>query len=213
VPDQLENPAVTAIVLAAGLSTRMGGYPKPLLPFGDRTIIEHILTVLAQCPIGETIVVTGHRHPELEQHLARWPVRTVFNAQYASGEMLSSIQTGLRSASYESQAALIALGDQPTLSQALVEAIIQRFRQEGGGVVIPSFQRRRGHPILIGRPHWSAIMELKEGQTLRDYLRELGGEIHHVETGAPSILRDMDTPEQYRQGLAEYLHHQAAEAA
>jgi molybdenum cofactor cytidylyltransferase len=209
--DQLEIPRVTGIILAAGLSSRMGGYPKPLLPFGDGKIIDRIVTVLAKCHLAELIVVTGHRHAEIEDHLAGWPIRTVFNPQHASGEMLSSIQTGLRSASGESEAALIALGDQPILSRDLIEAIMSRYTQEGGGIVIPSFQRRRGHPILIGRPHWGAILELKEGQTLRDYLRGVGDAIHHVETDASSILRDLDTPEEYRAELEQYLQRQAAE--
>ncbi len=196
--------SVTAIVLAAGLSTRMGGHAKPLLPLGDRTVIEHILTVLSACPVGQVVLVTGHQHHAVEEMVGGWSVRPVFNPQYSSGEMLSSIQVGLRSAPAESDAALIVLGDQPALAAPVVERVITAYREGKGSVIIPSYQRRRGHPILIGRKHWEEILKLAEGQTLRDFIKSVNAEIHHVEVDTPAILRDMDTPDDYRRELAEY---------
>lgn len=195
---------VSAVVLAAGLSTRMGGQPKPLLPFGDGTVVEHILTVLSACSLHELVLVTGHGHEAFERLLAHWNVCTVFNPQYASGEMLSSIQVGLGSLSTDSDATLIVLGDQPALSAPVVERVIAAYRQGRGSIIIPSFQMRRGHPILIGRNHWQNILRLEQGQTLRDYMRIVGSEICHVEANTPTILRDMDTPEDYRRELAQY---------
>jgi molybdenum cofactor cytidylyltransferase len=207
-----QSPYITAIVLAAGLSTRMGGYPKPLLPFCDQTVVEHILAVLAECPIQETVVVTGHCRQAVEQQL-KWQGRTVFNPSYASGEMLGSVQVGLRAASDESDAALIVLGDQPALEASVVCAVIAGYREGLGSVVIPSFQMRRGHPLLIGSQHWSRILELQETQTLRDYLRSVSSEIFHVPVDRASILRDMDTPDEYRRELSEYLSRHLAEQA
>ncbi len=198
------QPLVTAIVLAAGLSTRMGGQPKPLLPFGESTIVEHILTVLMACPVHRIVLVTGHQHEDVERLLAPWDVCTVFNPQYVSGEMFSSIQVGLRAVPLDSDAALIVLGDQPALKALVVERVIGAYRDGRGSIVIPSFQMRRGHPILIGRDHWHSISSLEQGQTLRDYMRTVGSEIYHVEVNTPAILRDMDTPEDYRRELAHY---------
>ncbi len=211
-PDK-PSPRITAIVLAAGLSSRMGGRPKPLLPFGNQRIIERILTVLAGCPIEETVVVTGHCRYAVERQLEAWRVRPVFNPSYASGEMLSSIQVGLRAACGESNAALFVLGDQPALEVSVVRAVIAAFRAGRGTVVIPSFQMRRGHPLLIGLQHWNGILELQQGQTLRDYLRHIETQICHVEVDTASILRDMDTPEEYRQELSEYLNRHPTESA
>jgi molybdenum cofactor cytidylyltransferase len=196
----------------------MGGQPKPLLPFGDERIIERILRVLAECPLEEIVVVTGHRHEEMEQCLAGWSARTVFNPQYAAGEMLSSIQTGLRSASAapggagESSAALIVLGDQPALERSVVEAVIAAYHDGLGDVIIPSFQMRRGHPLLIGSQHWSAILDL-QGQTLRDFMQHASAGIHHVSVDTSSILRDMDTPEDYQRELAAHLSRLPIEQA
>ncbi len=208
-----KSPHITAIVLAAGLSTRMGGHPKPLLPFCHQTVLERILTSLAACPIDETVVVTGHCRQAVEQQLEGWQVRTAFNPSYSSGEMLGSVQVGLRAACAESNAALIVLGDQPALEVCVVRAVIAAFRDGLGGVIIPSFQMRRGHPLLIGSQHWSGILELQETQTLRDYLCRIGTEIYHVPVDTASILRDMDTPAEYRRELSEYLNRHPAEQA
>src|SRR6185295_2409316 len=90
---------ITAIILAAGQSTRMGS-PKMLLPWGKTTVIEHVISVFENAGIDDILVVTGAAQAQVEDILAecrkRHPVRSVYNKNYASGEMLSSIQCGLR---------------------------------------------------------------------------------------------------------------------
>jgi molybdenum cofactor cytidylyltransferase len=195
---------ITAIVLAAGLSTRMGR-PKPLLPWGQHTVIEHILSVLLDCPVEEILVITGHEREAVEKRLAGWPARAVFNPQYAAGEMLSSIQSGLRAAAREASAALIVLGDQPALEQAVVEQVVSAYGQGAGSLIFPSYQRRRGHPLLVGRRHWPDIVALGEGQSLRELFRGIDHGIFHVEVTTSGVLRDMDTPADYARELADHL--------
>ncbi len=192
---------IPAIVLAAGLSSRMGKF-KPLLPFGEQSVVAHILAILTQCPIGEIIVVTGHMREQIEEHLANWSIRPVFNPAFASGEMLSSVQVGLRNVFQEADAAMIILGDQPALEQPVVEMLITAYRSGLGRIIIPSYQRRRGHPLIIDRYYWKEILALREDQTLRDFFMGVGDHIHHVEVATPAILRDMDTPTDYQRELA-----------
>lgn len=181
------------------------GRSKPLLPFGEQTVVEHIVSVLRECPIDAILVVTGYESETVERRLAGWPVQTVFNHRYATGEMLSSIQAGLGAAPDQAGAALIALGDQPALERSVVEKIVAAHRDGQGTIIAPSYQMRRGHPLLIGRKHWGEILALREGQTLRDFFREAGGAIHHVEVDTSSVLRDMDTPADYRRELADHV--------
>ncbi|MBI5302227.1 MAG: nucleotidyltransferase family protein [Chloroflexi bacterium] len=197
---------VAAIVLAAGLGTRMGGQPKPLLPFGDRTIIEHILSILDDCDLAESVIVTGHYHQAIEECLSGMPITLAFNPDYANGEMLNSLQVGLQAVSEMPDAALILLGDQPALEPAVVQAVVAAYEDGLGSIVMPSFQMRRGHPLLIERKHWDAILGLRAGQTLRDFMRAVNAEIYHVEVNTSSILRDMDTPDEYQRELAEYIN-------
>jgi len=201
---------IAAIVLAAGLSTRMGGQPKPLLPFGEQTVIQRILGVLDECTVPEIVVVSGHHHHALDRALTGMPVKCVFNPSYANGEMLSSLQIGLGAISAHASAALVLLGDQPALEANVVQSVIAAHHAGLGSVVIPSYQMRRGHPLLIAHQHWSALLDLRVGQTLRDFMRAVNKEIYHVAVDTPSILRDMDTPEEYQRELAAYRQKQLA---
>ncbi|MGQ0605058.1 MAG: nucleotidyltransferase family protein [Anaerolineales bacterium] len=195
---------ITAIVLAAGLSTRMGR-AKPLLPWGKVRVIEHLVTVLHDCPIHEIVVITGHEHEAVSRCLAGWPVQVTFNPDYAIGEMLSSLQVGLKTAATEAEAALIALGDQPVLERTVVEELVGVYRSGQAQIVVPSYNMRRGHPLLIGRSYWDEIVALGAGQTLRDFLRSVGNVIHHVTLNTPSVLQDMDTPDDYQRELGKYV--------
>jgi molybdenum cofactor cytidylyltransferase len=199
---------VSALVVAAGRSTRMGRN-KLLLPFAGRTVIEHIVSVLLECPLAEVVVVSGHQHEALAECLAAWPVRVVFNPEYAQGEMRSSVQAGLRAAS--GAAALLTLGDLPTLERPVVEQILAAHQAGQGSIIFPSYQMRRGHPFLVDRRHWADILALDGQRHLRDYFRGVTSGIHYVEVHTPTVLHDMDTPDQYERVLAEYARQRQAD--
>ena len=135
---------MAAIVLAAGQSRRMG-LNKLLLPFSQSTVIETIVTEVRAGGVGDIVVVTGHKREWIEARLVRYPVRYVFNPDYARAEMLASIQVGLRALAENVAAALIVLGDQPRIQRDIIRCVIEAYRP--GALIIPSFERRRGHPI------------------------------------------------------------------
>lgn len=193
---------VSALVLAAGRSTRMGR-PKQFLRIGDQTIIEKIVRELLRCPLHEILVVTGHLSSELETHLAPLSVRTVFNPHFRETEMLGSIQVGLRALENSSKAALIVLGDQPSISDDTVKDLIRAYERSECTIAVPSHRGRRGHPVLIDRTHWSSILDLGHGESLRDFMAGAAREaIHHLEVDTPHILRDIDTPTDYQEEIA-----------
>jgi len=197
---------VSAVVLAAGLSRRMGTN-KLLLPFGERTVLAQVISVLQGCPLGEIVVVTGHEHEKVEEMLGRYPgrkgsgFRFVYNPDYATGEMLSSIQVGLVAMREDSHcdAALIVLGDQPHIERRIVDQVIAAHKP--GTVVIPSFNRHGGHPILIDRACWPEVLALPFNANLREVLRAHADWLHYVEVDTETILRDVDTPEDYGQAI------------
>jgi molybdenum cofactor cytidylyltransferase len=192
---------ISAIVVAAGLSTRMGQL-KQLLPYGEHTVIEQVVSVLLASPVDEVLVVTGHERGAVETALAKWPIKTVFNADYAEGEMLSSVQVGLRAVATEGEAALLAVGDMPAIEGDVVAHLIQAYRAAGNNFVyIPSYQMRAGHPVLVPRPYWGAILSLPKGDTLRSVLRAESTRVQWVVVDTPSVLRDMDTPADYQREL------------
>ena len=194
---------ISAIVLAAGLSSRMGRF-KPLLPYGKRTVIEQIVTMLLQCSVEDVILVTGFKHQAIKTHLKNLPVTLVYNPDYATGEMLTSLQVGINAVNPQSTAFLLALGDQPAIQREVIGKVKDAYHQNQESIIIPSYQRRRGHPSIIPRKYWSEIQALGPGQTLRDFLRTVNN-IFHVEVYTPTILRDMDTLNDYHRELA-FLH-------
>ncbi|MCU0496120.1 MAG: selenium cofactor biosynthesis protein YqeC [Anaerolineae bacterium] len=189
---------IGAVVLAAGLSTRMG-QPKMLLPWTDeRTIIEHIVYQLIRARIDQITVVTGHYSREIKALLKPLEVQVIYNKNYKTGEMLSSLKVGLGAFGGNIAAALVVLGDQPRLQPKTLYHLLHHYSESTHDLIIPSFQMRRGHPVLIGRRYWGEIQNLASDRSLRDFLNTHSERIHYVNIDNDSILRDVDTPQDYQ---------------
>ena len=191
---------VAGIILAAGMSTRMGQL-KQLLPLGGRAAIEWIAEIAGR-RLDEVVVVLGHRAEEIAPVLAAYPVRWVVNADYQTG-MLSSVQCGLRAVDRTADY-LICLGDQPRLSGAVVEQVLQARKQIGAGIIIPTANGKRGHPVLIRNAYRAEILGLSPNIGLNAVTRG-----HHEDTCAlpvaeAAILTDMDTPADYQRELEQW---------
>jgi molybdenum cofactor cytidylyltransferase len=193
---------ITAIILAAGKSTRMGS-PKMLLPWGNTTVIEHVISVFSKAGIEDILVVTGGVHEQVEAVILdcrkKYPARSVYNENYITGDMLSSIQCGLRQIADKSVgAAMIGLGDQPQVQEGSVKLLHEAFLSTKSPLIVPSYQMRRGHPWLVARSLWNDLLEMRRSYTPRDFLNTHAQDIHYVVMDTPSILADLDTPEEYR---------------
>jgi len=188
---------ISVIVLAAGSSKRMGE-AKMLLPWGNTTVIEQVVSVFVSAGVDDIIVVTGGHKAEIESRMVNHPVRTVHNDEYASGEMLSSLQCGLRALKPQAEATLVALGDQPQVLERSVRMVCEAFRTMKSNLVVPSYQMRRGHPWLVARPLWDDLLRMKSPQSPREFLNEHKNEIHYINMDDPNILADLDTPEDYQ---------------
>ena len=190
---------ITAVLLAAGLSSRMG-QPKLLLPWGGTTVLGQVVSIYAAAGLEEIVVITGGAHGQVESLLTElskdFPIRIVYNPAYARREMLSSIQAGLAALDPQTHAALIGLGDQTQVLEETVRHICAAFVQTMSPLVIPSFQNRRGHPWLVARPLWPKILALPISTTPRQFLNSYAGQVEYV-SADQSILQDLDTPEDY----------------
>jgi molybdenum cofactor cytidylyltransferase len=194
---EIQRP-VGAVLLAAGASTRMGQH-KLLLPWADgRTIIEHIVFQLIKSRVDPIVVVTGHNAREIKALLKPLDLEIVHNKGYKTGEMLSSLKVGLEALPAHTASALVALGDQPGLQPKTIYQLLTAYALHGADLIVPSFQKQRGHPMMIGRRHWPEILNLDGRSTLRDVLNRHAQQIHYVEVDNDSVLRDVDTPQDYR---------------
>jgi molybdenum cofactor cytidylyltransferase len=198
-PVQEVQRSVGALVLAAGMSRRMG-QPKVLMPWANgKSIIEHILDQLILARLDHISVVTGHRAAEVSAVAAKLDIPTVFNAEFATGEMLSSIKAGLRAMPEHIAAALIVLGDQPRIQPRVITQILSAYAESAHEIVAPSYKQRRGHPILIDRRLWAEILALPPDGTPRDVINAHTDRIAYVEVDTDSVLSDVDTPQEYAQ--------------
>lgn len=189
---------VGAVILAAGESKRMGE-PKLLMPWGENsTVIRQVCQQVAACGLYEVVLVAGRWGDAIREQVTGLPVRVVINENYAQGEMLSSLKAGLASIWHSSDACLVVLGDQPLIEQTVTRSVVEAYFTGRGRIVAPSYGNRRGHPILIGRAFWESIIAMPPDSAPRDLIRLHEDEVHHLVVDTDSVLRDIDTPEDYR---------------
>lgn len=186
---------ITAIILAAGQSTRMG-QPKMLLPWGETTVLGKVIATFKDAGVDDVLVVTGGDREHVEA-LVNLSARTVFNPDFAKEEMLSSIQAGLSGLKKGTEAILIGLGDQPQIQEDCIRNIMETFQEREVSIVVPSYMMRRGHPWLVAKSHWDEIRQMRSPETMRDFLNRNTEKIRYVAVGNDSIMQDLDTIEDY----------------
>jgi molybdenum cofactor cytidylyltransferase len=186
---------VAAIVLAAGASTRYG-QPKQLLAVGGKTMLQHVVDVVLASPVDQTIVVLGHRASEMGATLEGTPADVVINEEWEAG-LSTSVQAGLRAVRPDVQAALFVLADQPALTLEIIAALLERYRETGAPIVVPTYRGKRGNPALFDRSLFAELMEVRDDQGGRQIVGRYGDRTERVEAGSEAVLIDVDTEEDY----------------
>ena len=190
------QPTVAAIVLAAGESRRMGR-PKLLLPWGDTTVLGQTLRHVRAARVTPVVVVTGHLAEPIAELARAAGCAVCHNPAYAAGEMLSSLQAGLRCLPAEACGALVVLGDQPLVTAATLNAIVDVFEENRGEIIVPVFQGQAGNPVLIGRISWPELLALPAGSRPRALLERQPNAVYHLTVDTEAILIDLDDPASY----------------
>jgi len=197
------KPRVAALVLAAGLSSRMAPNNKLLavLPNGKRMITETVERVLASSATP-VIVVTGHQEPQIREALTGLKVRFVHAPDYVEG-MAASIRAGIAALSETIGAALICLGDMPLVEPPTLDQIIAAYDiAEGREIVIPVHDGQRGNPVLWGRRFFEELLQMTGDTGARQVLYKHMEYVSEVTVESDSVLRDFDTPDTIRPDIA-----------
>ncbi len=184
---------IWGILLAAGESKRMGRQ-KLLLPFQGKSIIEKSVENIIRSKVDHIVVVLGSHYEEIFDQIRHLPVRFCFNEDFKRG-MLSSVKCGIRTLPESCDAVLVFPGDQPMISPDVIDQVIEAYRNSDKEIVIPTFENRRGHPVLIGRKYFDEVLRLDE--SLRFLVSLFPESFLEVKTNGYGILRDIDTPEEY----------------
>jgi molybdenum cofactor cytidylyltransferase len=193
---------ISAIVLAAGLSTRMGKF-KQLLPFRGKTVIEALVEALIESNIESIVIVTGHRAKEVQQIIAQYKVDVIFNPNYNEG-MHTSVMKGVEALSARTDKFMVVLGDQPHLKTKMVNDLIDFSRTSPKGIIVPSFSHRRGHPVLFDKKYIQPASNLNTNTGLKQLLKEHEEDIDYYIVPDSNILFDIDTPDDYEELLKRH---------
>jgi molybdenum cofactor cytidylyltransferase len=186
---------IWAIVLAAGESKRMGS-PKMILPFRGATIIEKVIENVISSDVNKTVIVLGSDKDEVLRTTDKLPVMYCYNGDYKNG-MLSSVKCGFRYLPQDFRAAMVFLGDQPMIETSVINNVIKGYNESGKGIVIPVYKKKRGHPLLVDNKYREEIMNLNGQEGLRELAKRYADDLLEIETENPSILKDIDTEEEY----------------
>jgi molybdenum cofactor cytidylyltransferase len=197
-------PRISGIILAAGLSTRMGE-SKQLLPFRGSTIIETVIDNLLGSKLSEVIVVVGHEAEKIQTRIQHKPVKIVFNPDYQEG-MLTSAQHGVGSISASADAFAMTLVDLPLITPDLVDMVIDAYIQAEAGIAVPSYNYRRGHPVVFNRRYVDDILGL-DGNSggVRSLYKKYADDIHYVAVDTDRVLTDIDYRKDYEEALQKSL--------
>jgi molybdenum cofactor cytidylyltransferase len=173
----------------------MGAF-KPLLPFGNKTVIECCIDYLREGGVERIVVVLGHRADEVRTRVENQDVSFALNPD-PNSEMGASIAAGIQELPGSAKATLIALTDHPGVPPAVVKAIIAAWTN-GARLVVPTWQNRGGHPVLVDLSFKPELLTLSSSGGLRALFQNHRREVLRIEVDSPFIARDMDTWDDYR---------------
>ena len=189
---------LSAILLAAGSSRRMGANNKLLLPWQDKPIVAATAGNLLAAGFKEVIVVTGHQAPEVTAAIYLLPLRFVHNPRFEEG-VTSSIQAGVREAGGKGY--MICLADMvliTTIEYSLLKKTWEKqYALDDHCIGIPEYQGEKGNPVILPATLREEILLHPEKEGCKDLVRAWSK--HHLRIPMPTdhILRDIDRPEEY----------------
>ena len=186
-----------AVIVAAGLSSRMGDF-KPLKQMGSMSIISRVIANFQQADVFPIVVVTGFKAPALEKHIAKFGVICVRNADYDKTEMFDSAVLGFSFIKDKCDRIFFTPGDIPLFTYDTV----QRLLATSTDVAKPVFNGQEGHPVLLSRALLNKICTYHGQGGLRGALENYGEKVQLISVDDEGILLDADTKEQYEQLVA-----------
>jgi molybdenum cofactor cytidylyltransferase len=189
------NHNVSAIILAAGRSTRMGGPNKLLAELGGKPLVRIVTEQALASKAKGVIVVTGHQAELVEKTLAGLDVKFVRNPDFAQG-LASSVKAGVAAVPNDADGAVICLGDMPMISAQLLDHLIEAFAPDRGNLIaVPVSDGRRGNPVLWSRRFFSELMALDGDIGARHLIAKHGEAVAEVAVEGFGAFLDIDTPQ------------------
>lgn len=200
---------INAIVLAAGQSKRMGKL-KPLLKFADsaeatspreggndKTFLEHIISVLKHSEVDRITVVLGAEAETIRKSVDLSGTNIVINKNYQKGQ-LSSLIAAIRQSPQDTDAILLCLVDHPFITEEVVNKIVRTFKETNSPIIVPVFDKERGHPTLFSKSLFHELLNAPQEQGARYVLYSNEDKILELDVSERGISTGIDTPADYK---------------
>ena len=192
---------ISAVILAAGESRRMGKQNKLLLPIGGEALLVKLVASVCASDVGQVLVVIGHEAEKIMRELNELPLNFVYNPNFSEG-MTTSIKYGVKVVSHECDGLLICLGDMPFINTSEINKLIHAYvknRIKGEGlIVVPVFKRQRGNPVLFSIEFRNDILEHKKESGCKEVIMKNSDSVMEIEMDDENMLLDVDTMEDYQ---------------
>lgn len=187
---------LSIVILAGGRSKRMGTM-KQLLPWGKKTILQHLIGVAGGVKPAEIIVVLGHNAEQISSIIAGEPVKIVVNTEFRKG-MSTSLKAALNSVLPESDTYVFMLGDQPLVTVDTIKLLLSRHSASELGITVPVYKGVRGRPVVIDSKYREELMTLKGEIGAKQVIDSHPVDLLEVSVDSEEVIIDLDTPEEYR---------------
>ena len=192
---------ISAVILAAGESRRMGKQNKLLLPVGGEALLVKLVKSVCASDVGQVLVVIGHEAEKIRRKLKELPLSFVYNPNFSEG-MTTSIKSGVKEVSRDCDGFLICLADMPLINTSdinkLIHAYVQNRIKEKRLIVVPVFQGQRGNPVLFSSEFRNDILDYKKESGCRGIIMNYPESVKEIEMDNDNMLLDVDTLEDYQ---------------
>ena len=192
---------ISAVILAAGESRRMGKQNKLLLPLGGEALLVKLVKSVCASDVGQVLVVIGHEAEKIRGELNNFPLSFVYNPNFSEG-MTTSIKFGVKKVSPDSDGFLICLADMPFINTSeinkLINAYVQNRKKEKRLIVVPVFQGQRGNPVLFSSEFLNDILEHKKESGCKEIIMNNSESVKEIEMDDDNMLLDVDTLDDYQ---------------
>jgi molybdenum cofactor cytidylyltransferase len=186
---------IAALVLAAGTSKRMGK-PKLTLRLNGESMLDRVLDTLHRSKVDRVVVVLGADRDEVTRKVKFHGEKVLYNSRYKGG-MSGSLKLGLKSIQQDADAAMVVLGDQPFVSTATIDKLVDAYKASRALVVAPLYRGFRGNPILFDKSLFPQIMTISGDRGAKMVVEAHRDKLVEVEVEDKGVVFDIDTPSDY----------------
>jgi molybdenum cofactor cytidylyltransferase len=190
---------IAAVILASGLSERLGNN-KLLMPLGNQSVVEHVIDSVKSSKIENIFLVYGKNESEFKTISHHKKINLIYNEKYYYGQSMS-VKSALNSIGNNFQGIMFLLGDQPFIKTKTINLLIEHFNKNPLGIIVPTYQGKRGNPVIFSRDFFTQIKNIQGDKGAREVIEKNYNEVIHVPIADSFENFDIDTRKDYEKAL------------